>query len=205
MAYWCLNFDPHTDPDQHRMLNYGLDQSLWLMQYQYPDKDHVYQGGTMLSATTRNWRTLGKIKPGDQCLAYLPNSMFYAVGDVIKRRQRARHQEQPFMPDDIGRTTTEHSHKHVEGIVEYTPVFYEDFTDNFQIEYDLNPGIEVYRYAQRIDVRKWRYVVRSGIKCRGLLAAVIDGTVRDTVVEIDEEFFESVENALMERTLLDAK
>jgi len=59
--YWCLNFDHEA------CLQHGIQNNLWLMQYQYPDLlGNEFQGGNQKGATTRNWKRLGQIRPGDK-------------------------------------------------------------------------------------------------------------------------------------------
>src|SRR5262245_54724176 len=114
-AYWCVNFDgeagPLGDKPREDVLNHGLRESMWLMQYQYSDETHNYQGHPrQRAATTRNWNQAGRVQPGDWIVAYLPESTFYAVGEVIEPRVRPRHTNQPNHQDSISRTVSEHRH-----------------------------------------------------------------------------------------------
>jgi serine/threonine protein kinase len=40
ITYWCVNFDTEGDV----ILDHGLKEQLWLMQYQYSHGGHAYQG-----------------------------------------------------------------------------------------------------------------------------------------------------------------
>ncbi len=53
--YWCLNFD---GPDL-RMLAHGLNNQLWMMQYQYAHSGQANQQHK-LNRITRNWRVAQK-------------------------------------------------------------------------------------------------------------------------------------------------
>ncbi len=62
--YWCVNFDgeagPNGEQPREYVLLHGLEEQLWLMQYQYAHNGHTYQGGAnQLAATTTNWKEAG--------------------------------------------------------------------------------------------------------------------------------------------------
>ena len=148
--YWCLNFD--DDPE---ILEHGLTNNMWMMQYEYKHDGKDYQGGK-ISQIARNWKSAARIKPGDWCLAYMKRNKFYAVGRVIAPRKEATHE------DTVKRTldkATKRHHPHYQGIVHYTDsagAFYEDRDDNRRF------GPKRHPYPQRVDVEKWLYADRRG-------------------------------------------
>jgi hypothetical protein len=189
---WCVNFDADES-----VLDHGILESLWLMQYQYSHDGHTYQGGAnQIAATSRNWNALREVKPGDWLVAYMRGSRFFAIGEVTEPRRRNRHRGQPPQEDTICRTKGEHRHRFLSGIVRYedAPVFYEDFTDtwNRPVTNALSGQTEVWRYPQRIDVGEWCHVVPSGVKVEGLAEAVPFPRFRLAVFEIPEDFFDEV-------------
>ncbi len=82
--YWCLNFDDHPD-----ILEHGLTNNIWMMQYEYSHHGKEYQGGK-ISQITRNWHSAARIKPGDWCAAYMKGNKFYAIGKVRARESWRR-------------------------------------------------------------------------------------------------------------------
>jgi hypothetical protein len=199
--YWCVNFDSEAGPlggmGHDYVLAHGLARRCWMMQYQYAHGGHVYQGHSgQIAATSKNWNVLRRVGVGDWFVAYLPDSRFYAVGEVIAPRDAG----QPHQEDTVARTVREHAHRHLTGPVRYsdTPVFYEDFTDAWNLT-GANPHskqTEVWRYPQRIDVREWEYVVASGVRVEGLSTAAPFPRYRDALFEIPRSFFEGVRAAL---------
>lgn len=181
--YWCVNFDFET------CLQHGLHRKLWLMQYQYPD-DHgnVFQGGNQQAATTSNWKRMAEIQPGDRVVAYLRGNRFFAVGTVIPPRR-------PTGPHAAG-TIEEYvkdkeSHRYSTGRVSYTPVFYEDFSDNWR-----HPDSPLVRYAQRIDVADWQQVVPEGVVVKGL-GKLKRPELQMAAIRIKKDFFARIEKALV--------
>lgn len=159
-TYWCVNFDLEV------CLQHGIENNLWMMQYQYADDfGNVFQDGPQKSATTTNWKRLKQISDGDWFVAYLPRdrtdaeNSFFAIG-------QARMPSRPRISSDPKPTTIEQyvvdkrSHDHSTGHVYYkdAPVFYEDFTDEWR-----HPEDDLTRYAQRIDVKGWQHYVPEGI------------------------------------------
>lgn len=151
--YWCMNFDFDA------CLRYGLHRKLWLMQYQYSDiHGNVFQGGRQQAATTRNWRRMAEIQPGDRVVAYLRGNKFFAIGTVIPPRLPVSHE------DTIENyLALKDSHRYADGRVCYPPAFYEDFSDSWR-----HPDDPLVRYAQRIDVQEWQHVVPEGVVVKGL-------------------------------------
>lgn len=191
-AYWCVNFDI-----EERILEHGLEESLWLMQYQYSHDGQSFQGErNQIAATTKNWKALQKVKPGDWLVAYLPNNRFYAIGKVIEPRSRDRHCDQPHHEDTIQRTVHDHNHIFRSGVVRYTDAYalYEDFTDpwNHAVINQSSQQYEVWLYPQRIDVKEWKYILRSGIEVHGLAEAVKFPKYRCAAFQIPEPFFEKI-------------
>jgi hypothetical protein len=200
-AYWCANFDADACPagDAECVLRHGVDENSWLLQYQYSHKGHAYQGHRrQKAATTKNWRAAGNVKPGDWLVAYLKGNKFYAIGQVIEPRKRERHRGCQVHRDSIERTVTEHRHEFSDGVVHYTSVFYEDFTDPWSVSV-INPHSnqrEVWRYNQRIDVESWDEFQPQGVQVRGLRDAAVREWYRDAIFEIRESFFAQVRAAL---------
>lgn len=207
MAYWCVNFDGEAGPmgklPKEYVLRHGLQEQAWLMHYQYSHGGHIYQGHPdQVVATTTNWRSLGGIRPGDWLAAYLPSSRFFSVGEVITRRKRERHLQQVLHRDTIARTTCQHGHRYLQGIVDYTDAsaFYEDFTDEWSLDltnpYSQLP--ETWAYPQRVDVAEWKHVVEDGVEVRGLAQAAPFPAYRRAAFEIPESFFEKIRVALQQ-------
>ena len=124
--WWCVNFDVET------VLPHGLAEDMWLMQYQYSHGGYDFQGHpAQVAATSANWNILPRVEPGDWLVAYLANSTFYAIGEVIEQRTRPRHSTAIRHSDTVERTVRQHTHRFLNGVVRYTDaaVFYEDFAD----------------------------------------------------------------------------
>jgi glutathione S-transferase len=154
--YWCVNLDSEA------CLQHGIKHQLWMMQYQYAD-DHgnIFQDGRQRAATTSNWKRMKEINIGDRFVAYLRGNKFYAVGTVITPRTGRT----PLDPTDTidEYVSRKKSHDHSTGYVYYTPVFYENFTDEWR-----HPDDPLMRYAQRIDVDEWLHYVPNGVSVKGL-------------------------------------
>ncbi len=141
-----------------------------------------------------------EIEVGDWFAAYLPNSMFYAVGQGIEPRDRPRHGGAALHTDTIERTVRQHTHLFLAGVVRYTdaPALYEDFTDPWRCpaaQTGANQPSE-WEYSQRIDVREWERVVPAGVHVDGLASVVSFPSYRRAAFNIPEEFFETVATAL---------
>jgi hypothetical protein len=154
MQYWCLNFDgPQLD-----MLNYGLEKSLWMMQYQYSQGGQINQGHKP-SAIANNWKAAQKIAVDDLCVAYLRPNTFYAIGRVIPPRKGKTDD------DTVERTIQQRSHLYTQGVVYYADAraLYEDFDDPWSImsPHQETGQMERYPYAQRVDVDGWQYARKS--------------------------------------------
>src|SRR5262245_50993801 len=188
---WCVNFD--VEP----VLRHGLSEAMWLMQYQYAHGGYDYQGHqAQIASTSANLNILPGIEVGDWFAAYLPNSTFYALGEVIEPRDRPRHRGAARHTDTVERTVRQHSHRFLDGVVRYTdaPVIYEDFTDRWRCpaaQTTENQPSE-WVYPQRIDVHEWKRVVPNGVQVGGLADAVAFPAYRRAAFEIPEEFFEAV-------------
>jgi hypothetical protein len=198
-TYWCVNFD--LEP----VLNHGLADEMWLMQYQYSHGGYDLQGRRQLSATTKNWNTLRGVHAGDWLLAYMRNSTFYGVGQVIERRSRRRHQGVTHHFDTVERTTREHRHRFLNGVVSYQDALclYEDFVDPWACDIDPpEPRQPVsWHYNQRLDVQEWQYVVYRGVQVEGLNSAAPFPLYRQAVFQIPKSFFD-VAAAALKRTSL---
>lgn len=184
--YWCVNFDSVSKV----CLQHGIDRKLWLMQYQYSD-DHgnVFQDGRQRAATTSNWKRMKEIKIGDKFVAYLRGNRFYAVGTVIKPRRAS----EPLDPtDNIDEyVARKKSHEHDTGYVYFTPVFYEDFTDQWR-----HPDDPLMRYAQRIDVDEWRHYVPDGVSVKGLGEIPPNEKAVHAVFPITKSYYERIAKKL---------
>ncbi len=144
------------------------------------------------------------VEEGDWLVAYLKPKTFYAVGQVIEPRKRARHRGQPVHEDSIERTVTEQIHRFRSGIVRYTPetmVFYEDFTDPWVLSgiNSYSEQWEDWKCPQRIDVREWENLC-TGVKVDGLAEAVSFPLYRLAVFELPEPFFEIIRARLQAGT-----
>lgn len=121
--------------------------------------DYIY-GNDDKGAIRRNWQRVGIISPGDWFVAYLPPSMFYAFGRVITpRRPKTVHDHADTIDNYL---TQQRSHDHHSGCVYYTPVFYEEFEDNWR--HPKNKTL----WPQRVDVDEWRDYVAKGVSVTGL-------------------------------------
>ncbi len=177
--YWCANFGDGT------VLEHGIKRKSWMMQYQYADDQNQHQGDRPASIT-RNWRQLENISEGDWLVAYLPKNTFYAIGKVRTPRRSPK-------PEDPRDTIEEYlyrrrSHDHESGYVYYTPVFYEDFSDEWRSE-------DGERWPQRIDVEEWLHYVPDGVELAGL-AEYGPAEIQKAVFEINEKFFNKVRDKL---------
>lgn len=189
--YWCANLDSPA------CLEHGIDNDLWLMQYQFADEkhDHIHQGYKKPQISL-NWNRMKAISPDDWFVAYLPRKRaanrnpFYAVGQVGKPRR-------PQTADDPVKTVAEYlrqqrSHEHRTGYVYYdAPVFYEDFADKWR---DPDDGIS--RYAQRIDVKQWQHYAPDGVWVEGLGSIPRNETVH-AVFEVSHDYFNAIKKKLM--------
>jgi hypothetical protein len=137
---WCANFDMKP------CLEHGIANNLWLMQYQYPDAHgHIYQGDKK-EAIRKNWERLGEISAGDQFVAYLKPSTFFAIGQVRTPR-RSKTEKDP--ADTItGYLDRKKSHRYASGFVYYPPVLYEDFSDEWELPSEYK-GVSVLRQGDR--------------------------------------------------------
>jgi hypothetical protein len=198
-TYWCVNFETQAN------LQHGIDKKLWMMQYQYADDlGHVFQDGRQRSATTRNWNRMKDIEVGDKFVAYLPakesakrRPTFYATGTVIGPRSGKSPPQDHVKVDEYVKRKRSHDQK--TGFKYYTPVFYEDFTDNWR--FPKNPLI---RYAQRVDVDDWRHYVPEGV-----LVGDVDLSSRKknmyAAFPIDEDEFDRIEKQLAAASVLAAE
>ncbi|MDX6710877.1 MAG: putative restriction endonuclease [Blastocatellia bacterium] len=209
MKYWCLNFDPTVEdrPAQELPRTHGLSEGFWLMQYQYSHDGFIYQGDSrQISITTRNWRALSSITPGDGCIGYISSSAFrgptyYAVGIAAQPKARVRHTGAIVHHDTIERTTSEQSHLHSDGVILYddASAFYEDFTDPWELHQQKQGQTEIYKYAQRIDVQEWLHQCPDGIALTGLSdAAQNKQFIGSAIIEINKNFFDLVSARLAE-------
>ncbi len=190
--YWCLNFD------FSEVLEHGLTNQMWMMQYQYGHNGKTNQGNK-IRAITSNWKAAARIKPGDWCVAYLKRNKFFAIGQVIAPRRSATHQDT--LKRTLGGRARERHHLYYDGIVYYTDAagaLYEDHTDRWRL------APEEYPYAQRIDVREWQYA-RQGEngafvarELPGLLEAAptSNAFIQNAAFEMGEAFFRRVKAAL---------
>jgi hypothetical protein len=188
--YWCMNFDAEE------VLQHGLQETFWALQYQYSHGGHVYQGSpNQLHSTTKHLKAVTEIEAEDWLVAYLKPKTFYAVGEVIEPRQHAWQRGHPVHEDSIERTVAEQTHRFLNGIVRYaeTRVFYDDFTDPWVLSgvNSYSEQREDWKYPQRIDVREWEYKC-AGVQVDGLAEAVAFPLYRLAVFEIPEPFFQFI-------------
>jgi hypothetical protein len=188
--FWCANFDAEE------VLQHGLQQNFWAMQYQYSHGGHIYQGSpNQLHSTTKHLKAVVEVEAGDCLVAYLKPKTFYAVGEVIEPRQRAWQRGHPVHEDSIERTVTEQTHRFLNGVVRYseTPVYYDDFTDTWVLSgiNSYSEKREDWKYPQRIDVREWEDKC-AGVQVDGLAEAVAFPLYRLAVFEIPQSFFEII-------------
>ncbi len=186
--YWIANFD------LEECLDYGLAQDCWMMQYQYSDDltGVIYQGDKPAAVTT-NWRRTKQIKIGDKLIAYLSKDRhpdrngFFAIGEVIEQRKKPT---KTSAVDAYVRLKRSHDHK--KGIIFYedSPALYENFSDKWRSQ--SHPE---YRYAQRIDVAKWQFINKSGVRwLKGLKVSVSDQT--KAFFEVDRTWFDRIQKQL---------
>jgi len=181
--YWCLNFDHEI------CLQHGMQNNLWLMQYQYPDLlGNEFQGGNQKGATTRNWKRLGQIRPGDKVVAYLSGNKFFATGTVIAPRHKKSSTDKVDTIDDY--IARQKSHRTQSGFVFYTDAFYENFDDPWR-----HPVQKLSRYAQRIDVDQWTHVAFEGVSVRGL-GDLPPHELQMAAFKISSDLFDSIDEAL---------
>jgi hypothetical protein len=204
-AFWCVNFDLDAS-----VLDHGLEEGAWLMQYQYSHNGHAYQGQqNQIAATTKNWKAVRDIKPSDWLVAYLPSNRFYAVGEVIAPRSRDRHLGQPHHEDTVGRTVDEHTHRYRTGVVKYTDAlaFYEDFTDRWSrsVVNSHSKRPERWQYAQRVDVNQWQHVNPGGVEVKGLSKHVWPYKIQLATFKIPKSFFDDIRAELQPGSWLTAE
>jgi hypothetical protein len=193
--FWCVNFDAEE------VLQHGLTENFWAMQYQYSHGGHVYQGSpNQLHSTTKHLKAVVEVEAGDWLVAYLKPKTFYAVGEVIEPRQRAWQRGHQVHEDSIERTVTDQTHRFLDGIVRYTEtrVYYDDFTDPWVLSgmNSYSEQREDWKYPQRIDVREWEDKC-AGVQVDGLAEAVAFPLYRLAVFEIPNSFFEIIRARLL--------
>ena len=155
-----------------------------------------------MSATPANWNNLTEVAVGDWLVAYLKPSTFYAVGEVIKPRNRTRHVGATLHDDTVARTVQERRHRFLEGVVRYSDakVLYEDFTESGSWTVPVPAGRDsqpaAWHYPQRIDVREWELVVPKGVQLDGLGAEVAVSAIRKAALRISDGYFRKIVNAL---------
>ncbi|MDP2905602.1 MAG: hypothetical protein Q8O22_04805 [Candidatus Omnitrophota bacterium] len=177
--YWCFNF-----ANDKQLLHYGLAKNLWLCQYVY--RDTYLNDATV----TRNWRKFKEIKVGDTCLAYLPNSRFYAAGEIIPPWGPA------VLRDNIDDIIKGKQH-HKNGIIHYNDsAMFEDYIDTTLFKGE-NDNLS-WRRAQRVAV-KWQYIVMDGVYIPGLAnACMVTNAYRFCgAFQIKSDFFKEVKDILM--------
>lgn len=180
--YWCVNFDSEA------CLQHGIQRHLWMMQYQYADDHGNEFQGYKKGAIRKNWERLAAISPGDWFVAYLKPQTFYAIGKVITpRKSKTAHDRSNTIEDYL---THLKSHEVKTGYVYFTPVFYEDFTDKWR-----HPDDEFTRYAQRIDVEKWRHCLPGGVSVKGL-SRIQPNELRLAVFQVPKGYFQRIAKAL---------
>ncbi len=181
---WCANFE------YEECLEHGLQDKMWLMQYQYADGKHKYQSDRK-SQITINWRTAGKIKPGDWLVAYCGQNTFHAVGRVIQPRRKKKKNDPAFTIEEYRKRKDSHHYK--SGYVYYTDVLYENFSDDWRAP--VEPGHPAQRYPQRIDVEEWLWHVPGGVVVHGLDALPWTEIIK-AVFKIEEKLFQKILHAL---------
>jgi hypothetical protein len=187
--YWCVNFDSEY------CLEHGIKHQLWMMQYQFEDHRQEFQSYKP-GAISRNWKSLGKISEGDWFIAYLKKNRYFAIGKVREPRRLQT-------PDDPTKTIAayladERSHNYKTGYIYYTPVFYENFSDEWR-----HPRHKPTRYPQRIDVEEWQYFIPEGI-IEGGLQPFVRKNPHLAVVRVDRPFFLRIKKRLMEAQAADS-
>ncbi len=172
--YWCANF---VDKD---ILEHGIELGCWMMQYQYDDD--------LAATVTKHWKQVGKINAGDWLVAYLRKNTFFAIGKVrTPRRPSTPNDPQVDIESYIERRQ---SYDYKSGYVYYTPVFYEDFDDEWRRE---NGD----RFPQRIDVEEWLHYAPSGVEVRGL-GKYPPYEIQKAIFNIKKEDFNEIRDKLAE-------
>ncbi len=187
--YWCVDFCNDA------ILTHGLEKKLWMMQYQYDDGNDEFQADRPASIT-RNWRRLQEISAGDRFVAYRPRNKFFATGTVIKPRHAKTAKDQTDTIEEYLKRKRSHDRK--TGFVFYTPVFYEDYSDNWR-----PPNEKLSRWPQRIDVDEWRNFVPDGVVVKGL-NKIPPNELRVAVFEISKKFFDKISAKLTAETDVDS-
>ena len=182
--YWCVNFDLKS------CLAHGIERELWMMQYQFKDRHHVFQDDKK-HAISNNWNAVAEVSEDDRFLAYLKPNRFFAVGKVRKPRRR-RTPDDPPVKKIEEYLREQRSHDYKAGYVYYTPVFYENFSDEWRL-----PEKRPNRYAQRIDVEEWQYFVPEGV-VEGGLQPFIRKRPHRSIIRIDRPFFRRIATMLRE-------
>lgn len=175
--YWCVNFD-----NEH-CLAHGIENSLWLMGYQYADDQS--DSASRKGAITRNWRRLDKINDGDRVVAYLSGNRFYAVGTVRTPRRSKTNQDST----DTIEKYLERKESYKSGYVYFTPVVYENFTEKWR--HPSSGG----KWPVRIDVEGWDNLVPGGISVQGL-NTIPPNELQLAVFEITKDYFDRIAKEL---------
>jgi hypothetical protein len=142
------------------------------------------------------------VKAGDWFVAYLKESRFYGIGEVIEPKSRPRHSTAMRHSDTVARTVQERRHLSFDGVVRYTDaaVLYEDFTEARSWTCPVEPRQpnqpRVWQYPQRIDVREWKLVTPAGVHLKGLGDDPGLPAIRRTVFRISEAYFQRIVKAL---------
>jgi Domain of unknown function (DUF3883) len=173
---WCVNFNFDD------CLKHGIDNNLWMMQYQYGDGHGQTLQDDKKGAIQRNWSQAERIEEGDWFVAYLKPKRFFAVGKVRRPRtigQGPTGEIQEYIKQ-------KKSPVHPTGHIYYTSVFYEDFTDSWR-----KAGHNGFRYPQRIDVEQWLHYAPAGVSVKGLGETRLYD-LQNAVFEIPKAFFQTV-------------
>jgi len=164
MAYYICNLY-----DESR-LHFGLQNDLFLMQYQYESENKA--------TVSTMWGTAGRVREGDWLVAYFSNPpRCWAIGKARKPRMEANHD------DTIARTTNDRSHTYDCGIIKFSDaeVFYENLNNDNGWD---KP------WGQRIDVEKWLHIANPAIDPGSITDHMINGAhPTNTIYEIDEDLF----------------
>lgn len=184
--YWCVNFADQA------ILNHGIEKKLWMMQYQYEDEQNPEFEADGSAQVTINWRGLKAVDVGDKFVAYLPRSTFYATGTVIAPRRVKTATDLVSSVEEY--VAQKRSHDHNSGFVYYSPVFYEDFSDEWRSPFD-----ELHRWPQRIDVDLWQNFVPGGIvvKC---LHSIPPNEIQKAAFRISKEMFDDISRRLVRKS-----
>lgn len=176
--YWLANFTriKAGNLEDRGNLDYGLNNNVWVMQYQYGPQDP--------GPVANNWGMARQVSPGDVLVAWLANPpQFFAIGTVRRPRSQADH------TDTVERTLKQRSHLYHDGIVNYESdtAFYEDFST------PLEPHQP---WAQRIDVEEWTLVAPKGIEPPEGYGNARLTSPRVALVEINPHYFPLIERKL---------